>query len=68
MVMFDILALDMGMVMAIISPSHIFWSLSLQALQLEVHQAVPHWNLGVLLAPRPVGHGSSCSGLLPVHH
>ena len=62
--MSNLSALDMGVAMAAISSCHIFWTLSLQALQLEVNQAVPYRDLGVLLAPCLVGDGAACGGLL----
>ena len=64
MVMNNLSAPDMGVVMAVISSCHLFWTLSLQALQLEVNQAVPYRDLGVLIAPCLVGDGAACGGLL----
>ena len=62
--MYTFSAPDMGVVMAAISSCHIFWTLSLQALQLEVNQPVPYRDLGVFLAPCLVGDGVACGGLL----
>jgi hypothetical protein len=64
----NITAPDMGMAVALVSSSHLLRSVSLQALQPEVCQAVSYRYSSLLFDPCPVGHGAPCGGLLPVHH
>ena len=65
---FDISAPDMGMAVALVSSSDLLRSVSLQALQSEVCEAVSDWYPGMLLAPCAARHGPARGGLLPVHH
>ena len=58
----------MGMALALVSSSDFLRSVSLQALRSEIREAVSDWYPGLLLAPRPPGHGPARGGLLPVHH